>query len=86
MAEIAFDQGWTLQISVQADEHISLDWHRTGSVDPDLSDLLPWEARDLAGLLLDAADQAERGDPLCLLMASLCGVAPDTGRLTTPLT
>lgn len=60
--EVTFSQGWTVDIHVEGSD-LYLDWVATGSRDPHLTDILPWEARAFASALLQAAQLAEEGEP-----------------------
>ena len=55
---IPFTQGWTLDLHAEGD-YIYLDWIPTGSMDPQLPDMMPHEARALAKVLTHLADQIE---------------------------
>lgn len=57
--EVTFDQGWTTRVSTGGTGHVYLDWARTGSRDPQIPDMLPFEARQFAIALLQAAERAE---------------------------
>lgn len=56
--ELPFTQGWTLTLH-EAGPYIYLDWTPTGSMNPNLTDLMPHEARALAHALLRLADQID---------------------------
>lgn len=53
---LAFDAGWTVKVSRLPDGHVELDWVRTGSWDPYLTEMLPHEARAFAEALVAVRD------------------------------